>query len=136
MVLVLVLLAVPGVFAWKLGWLSNLAPFSKWSTPEVIELNPSVSSAGPWTIRGSTEWSYDGNSFRLTLPIPKDIYDYYSKMERAPIEDYSIYVTHPDDDAELVYPLAAELKRLAVQKAYNCGRDGELRCQLRSELQV
>jgi hypothetical protein len=116
-VLVIVLLAVTVVFAWKLGWLSNLAPFSKWSTPEVIELNPSVNSDG--TISREYEWSYDGNSIEMTLPIPKDIYDYYSKMERAPIEDYSIYVTHPDDDAELVYPLAAELKRLAVQKAYD-----------------
>ena len=116
-VAVVVLLAAIGVLAWKLGWLSNLGLFSKWSTPEVIELNPSVSSDE--TVSRQYEWSYDGDSFRLTLPIPKDIYDYYSGMERAPIEDYSIYVTHPDDDAELVYPLAAELKRLAVQKGYN-----------------
>ena len=116
-VAVVVLLAAIGVLAWKLGWLSNLGPFSKWSTPEVIELNPSVSSDE--TVTRQYEWSYDGDSFRLTLPIPKDIYDYYSDMERAPIEDYSIYVTHPDDDAELVYPLAVELKRLAVQKGYD-----------------
>ena len=116
-VAVVVLLAAIGVLAWKLGWLSNLGLFSKWSTPEVIELNPSVSSDE--TVSRQYEWSYDGDSFRLTLPIPKDIYDYYSAMERAPIEDYSIYVTHPDDDAELVYPLSAELKRLAVQKGYN-----------------
>jgi hypothetical protein len=112
---VVVLLAAIGVLAWKLGWLSNLGLFSR--SPEVIELNPSVSSGE--TVTRQYEWSYDGDSFRLTLPIPKDIYDYYSKMERAPIEDYSIYVTHPDDDAELVYPLAAELKRLAVQKGYS-----------------
>lgn len=117
-VLVLVLLSVLGVFAWKLGWLSNLAPFSKWSTPEVIELNPSVNSGGTLEEK-EYRWSYDGDSFKLTLPIPKDIYDYYMKMERAPVEDYSIYVTHPDDDAELVHPLAAELKRLAVQKEYD-----------------
>lgn len=117
-VLVVALLAVTGVFAWKLGWLSNLAPFSKWSTPEVIELNPSVSSGGTLEEK-EYRWSYDGDSFKLTLPIPKDIYDYYRKMERAPIEDYSIYVTHPDDDGVLVYPVAAELKRLAVQKGYD-----------------
>ena len=83
----------------------------------MIELNPSVSSDE--AISRQYEWSYKGESFRLTLPIPKDIYDYYSSMERAPIEDYSIYVTHPGDDAELVYPLADELKRLAVQKGYD-----------------
>jgi transglutaminase-like putative cysteine protease len=116
-VAVVVLLAAIGVLAWKLGWLSNFGPFSKWSTPEVIELNPSVSSDE--AISRQYEWSYDGTSYKLTLPIPEDIYDYYSRMERAPVEDYSIYVTHPDDDAELVHPLAAELKRLAVQKGYD-----------------
>jgi Transglutaminase-like domain len=116
-VAVVVLLAAIGVFAWKMGWLSNLGPFSGWGTPEVIELNPTVDSNE--TISRQYEWSYDGDSFKLTLPIPKDIYDYYRGMKRAPIEDYSIYVTHPGDDAELVHPLAAELKRLAVQKGYD-----------------
>lgn len=116
-VAVVALLAAIGVLAWQLGWLSNLGPFSKSPAPEVIELNPSVSSED--TVARQYEWRYDRDSFRLSLLIPKDIYDYYSRMERAPIEDYSIYVTHPDDDAELVSPLAAELKRLAVQKGYD-----------------
>ena len=112
---IVVLLAAIGVLAWKLGWLSSLGLFSR--SPEVIDLNPAVSSDD--TVSRQYEWSYDGDSFRLTLPIPMGIHDYYSRMERAPIEDYSIYVTHPDDDEELVYPLAAELKRLALQKGYN-----------------
>jgi hypothetical protein len=112
---VAVLLASLGVAAWKLGWLPE---FSRWSKPEVIELNPLTSSNN--TISNPVyEWSHDGSSFKLTLPIPEDIYDYYRKMERAPIEDYSIYVTHPYDDAKLVNPLAAELNRLAVQKGYD-----------------
>ena len=32
------------------------------------------------------------------MQIPESLYLYYSKMERAPVEDYSIYVTHPLDD--------------------------------------
>jgi hypothetical protein len=115
-VAVVVLLAGIGVLAWKLGWLSNLGPFSKWSTPEVIELNPSVSSDE--TISRQYEWSYKGESFRLTLPIPKDIYDYYRRMGRAPIEDYSIYVTHPLDDS-FTSTIASELKRRAVQRGYD-----------------
>lgn len=116
-VAVVALLAAIGVMAWQLGWLSNLAPFSRSATPEVIELNPAVTSDG--TVARQYEWRYGRDSFRLTLQIPRDIYDYYRRMERAPVEDYSIYVTHPGDDADLVDPLAAELKRLAVQKGYN-----------------
>jgi hypothetical protein len=115
-VAVVVLLAVIGVFAWKMGWLSNIGPFSEWATPEVIELNPSVGSDE--TISRQYEWSYDGDSFRLTLPIPKDIYDYYSRMERAPIEDYSIYVTHPLDDS-LIASIAAELSEKASNQRYD-----------------
>ena len=114
---VAVLLAALGVAAWKLGWLPQSGLFSRWSTPQVTELNPSTSSNE--TISRQYEWSCDGSPYKLNLAIPKDIYDYYRKMERAPIEDYSIYVTHPNDDAELVNPLAAELKRLAVQKGYD-----------------
>jgi hypothetical protein len=111
---VVVLLASLGVVAWKLGWLPEV---SRWSKPEVIELNPLTSSNE--TISRQYEWNYDGTPFRLNLAIPKDIYDYYHRMERAPIEDYSIYVTHPYDDARLVNPLAAELKKLAAQKGYD-----------------
>ncbi len=114
---IVVLLAALGVTAWKLGWLPESGLFSRWSTPQVTELNPLTSSNE--TISKQYEWSYDGNPVKLTLAIPKDIYDYYHKMERAPVEDYSIYVTHPNDDAKLVNPLAAELKKLAVQKGYD-----------------
>jgi len=110
---VVVLLASLGVAAWKLGWLPE---FSRWSKPEVIDLNPSTSSNE--TISRQYEWNYDGTPFRLNLAIPEDVYDYCHNMERAPIENYSIYVTHPNDDAKLVNPLAAELKKLAGQKGY------------------
>ncbi|MDM7999854.1 MAG: hypothetical protein QUS33_07620 [Dehalococcoidia bacterium] len=117
MAVVVVLLAALGLIAWQAGWLSGLGLSSNPPTPEVTELNPAVSSNE--TVSRQYQWEFAGDSFRLTLQIPKDIYGYYTSMKRAPIEDYSIYVSHPGDDARLVSPLASELKRLAVQKAYD-----------------
>jgi hypothetical protein len=117
MVVVVALLAVVGVFAWQLGWLSKLNPFSRPSTPIVVSIEPTASSGD--TLLRSYSWRYDGRDWELTMHIPEDLYLYYSRMERAPIEDYSIYVTHPKDDAEVTDLLADELKRLAVQRGYN-----------------
>ena len=44
-------------------------------------------------------WSYDGRDWQWTIEIPQSLYDYYVERPRAPTEDYSIYVTHPSDDA-------------------------------------
>jgi transglutaminase-like putative cysteine protease len=114
--LVMALLAVSGVFAWKLGWLSALNPFSRWSTPVEISIEPTASSGN--TLPGSYQWSYDGRNWSLTMPIPESLYLYYSKMERAPVEDYSIYVTHPLDD-NFTASLAAELKKQASGRHYD-----------------
>ncbi len=117
MVAVVVLLAAIGVLAWKLGWLSNLSPFSEPSTPIVVSIEPTVSSGE--RLPRTYSWRYDGRNWELTMQIPEYLYVYYSRMERAPLEDYSIYVTHPKDDAEVTDLLAAELKRLAVQRGYD-----------------
>jgi len=115
--LVVSLLAVLGVLAWKLGWLSDLNPFSGSSTPIEISIEPTASSDD--TLQRSYEWSYDGRDWKLTMQIPEYLYLYYSQMERAPVEDYSIYVTHPKDDEEVTGLLAAELTKLAVQRGYD-----------------
>lgn len=44
-------------------------------------------------------WSYDGRAWQWTIEIPQSLYDYYVERPRAPTEDYSVYVTHPQDDA-------------------------------------
>ena len=114
--LITALLAVSGVFAWKLGWLSALNPFSRWSTPVEISIEPTGTSGG--TLERVYDWSYGGRTWKLTLPIPKEVYDYCHGMDRAPIEDYSIYVTHPLDD-NFTASIATELKRLAEQRGYD-----------------
>jgi len=116
--LVVSLLVVSGIFAWKLGWLSALNPFSGSSTPVEISIEPAASS-GELLPAETYEWSYDGHPWNLTMQISESLYLYYSKMERAPVEDYSIYVTHPKDDDQLIDPLAAELKKLAVEQRFD-----------------
>jgi len=116
-VVVVVLLGAIGVLAWKLGWLSNLGLFSKWSTPEVTSITPSETGGDLLPVE-KYEWRYDGQPWELNLRIPKSLYDYYSGMERAPVEDYSLYVTHPLDDS-FIATVAAELDRQATIQDYD-----------------
>jgi hypothetical protein len=115
--LVTALLAVSGVFAWKLGWLSALNPFSRWATPVEISIAPTASSGD--TLPAQTySWRYDGRDWPLTMQIPEYLYLYYSKMDRAPVEDYSIYVTHPLDD-NFIASIATELEKQASGRHYD-----------------
>jgi hypothetical protein len=115
--LVMAILGVSGVFAWKLGWLPALNPFSRWSTPVEISIEPTASS-GRTLPESSYQWTYGGRNWSLTMQIPESLYLYYSKMDRAPVEDYSIYVTHPLDD-NFTASIATELKSLAEQRGYD-----------------
>src|SRR4030042_2644657 len=60
----------------------------------------SISFSGTLTTK-NYRWSYLGQTWTLSLNIPDSIYDYYQSLERTPTEDYSIYWTHPYDDAYL-----------------------------------
>ncbi len=60
----------------------------------------SISFSGTLTTK-NYRWSYLGQTWTLSLNIPDSIYDYYQSLERTPTEDYSVYVTHPYDDAYL-----------------------------------
>jgi hypothetical protein len=115
--LVVSLLVVSGIFAWKLGWLSALNPFSRWSTPVEISIEPTASS-GELLPAETYEWSYDGHPWNLIMQISESLYLYYSKMDRAPVEDYSIYVTHPLDD-NFTASIATELKKQASGRHYD-----------------
>lgn len=43
-------------------------------------------------------WMYNGETYTLSLKVPKDLYFFYKNRTRTSTEDYSIYVTHPTDD--------------------------------------
>lgn len=63
------------------------------------------------------QWRYKGY-WQWTLRIPEELYFYYQGIPRAPIEDYSIYVTHPGDDP-YIEELATSLKQKAVEEGFN-----------------
>lgn len=115
---VLGLLVTLGLVAWKSGWLAGLSPFSQSSAPIETSIEPTASS-GDLLPAQTYRWRYDNQDWELTMQIPEYLYLFYTRMERAPVQDYSIYVTHPKDDAELTGPLAAELKRLAARRGYD-----------------
>lgn len=64
-------------------------------TPLVIGQQPGKSAG---TITRDYEWRYAGRSWTWTLNVPEALYDHYKERPRPPTKDYSVYVTHPDDD--------------------------------------
>jgi len=58
----------------------------------------SLSFSGSVTIKNYT-WVFKSRTWSLSLSIPDSLYDYYKSLERTQTDDYSIYVTHPYDDA-------------------------------------
>lgn len=89
---------------------------------------------GDWEnyVSRTYEWEYvegDGpfattHSFELTLSIPEELYLYYKGLERAPTPDYSIYVTHPTDDA-FIQTIADRLRDEANKKGFDSGETVE-----------
>ena len=51
------------------------------------------------TLEREYEWIFDGKRYDLSLSIPESQYDYYKDLERIYQADYSVYVSHPYDDA-------------------------------------
>lgn len=70
------------------------------------------------TIRKDYAWSYDGDVWTLSLYISEQLYYYYSNRTRAPSEDYSVYVTHPQDD-EYLSSIVENFREIATQKDYD-----------------
>lgn len=50
----------------------------------------------------SYNWTYSGQKYKITIEIPKSVYDYYHDLERPPTSDYSVYVSYPLDDNYLL----------------------------------
>ena len=81
-----------------------------------IPLEPETESQE--TIQREYSWSYDGREWALSLNIPESIYDYYSGLQRAQTEDYSIYVSHPFDD-EYLGTLIEKMNFIAISRDYS-----------------
>jgi hypothetical protein len=52
------------------------------------------------------------------MKIPKDLYDYFSALPRSPTHDYSVYVTHPEDD-EMIDALAKKIRDNGEKEGYS-----------------
>jgi len=83
--------------------------------PTQIIAEPTYS---PDTIIRQYEWSYDGREWQWTLGIPQSLYDYYVERQRVYTEDYSIYVTHPNDD-EYIDTLIDKIEEVATNAGYD-----------------
>ena len=104
------------IFVWQRGGLPLSNPFSETATP--IETTINETPASGETIPQSYEWSYGGHEWTWNLQIPEGLYLYYHAIERAPVSDYSIYVTHPLDDS-FIKGLAEGLKSRATERGFD-----------------
>jgi len=64
------------------------------------------------------DWLFGGKEFTWELNVPQSLYDYYSQLPRTPTANYSVYATHPMDDAYLE-ELVSELEAAAQEEGFN-----------------
>lgn len=81
----------------------------------MIVQQPAQSSA---TIERQYEWQYAGREWSWTLQLPEALYNYYKQIPRPPTEDYSVYVTQPEDDYYLEM-LVGKIKEAAQAESFN-----------------
>jgi len=70
------------------------------------------------TIRRDFAWVYGGKTWALSLYVPEQLYLYYSGRTRVPTEDYSVYVTHPNDD-EYISTIVGEFNEISLEEGYS-----------------
>ena len=95
------------------GCIGMSAPPSIISTPSPPELDSSTSVApptidSPVTMQKTPEsteeiirhyiWDHERREYTLDLIIHKSLYNYYKEIQRPPTKNYSVYITHPQDD--------------------------------------
>jgi hypothetical protein len=68
-------------------------------------------------------WSYEGETYAMSVVIPEPMYEYYSSKARYVTSDYRGYILHPYDDAYLGV-LVKEFDKIAVLN--NITKDEEL----------
>jgi hypothetical protein len=85
-----------------------------------------ITGTSPLTVRQVSDdvilkeyaWLYNDETWTLSLTVPKNLYEYYANRTRIVTEDYSIYVTHPNDD-EYISTVVEAFYDIAVQEGYN-----------------
>jgi hypothetical protein len=80
-----------------------------------LEMVPEPESTG--FIEREYIWDYLDSSWTLSLSIPDSLYQYYGDKGRIETEDYSVYVTHPDDD-DYLGTIVREFNRIALKEGY------------------
>lgn len=98
--------------------LSPSHPSENTPTPSV---QPSVVGQLPQstqTISRDYAWDYGGRRWTWQLQLPQALYDYYKGLPRPPTSNYSVYVTHPLDDAYLGQ-LVTKIQEAARQESYS-----------------
>ena len=70
------------------------------------------------------DWRFGGKEFTWELNLPQSLYDYYSQLPRTPTANYSVYATHPMDDA-YHEELASELEAAAREEGFNLRQTAE-----------
>jgi hypothetical protein len=63
-------------------------------------------------------WYYQGQSWSHQIWVSKAAYNYYANLERLPTDDYSVYVTHPLDDA-FIASIAKQFNSVARQEGFS-----------------
>lgn len=63
-------------------------------------------------------WEYGDEEWNWNVNIPEWLYEYYRGMPRPPTNDYSVYVTHPQDDAYIGL-LIDKLREVSSERGYD-----------------
>jgi len=87
----------------------------KLSLQEYNDLNIKISDAE--TLERNFDWDFNNYNFTYSLAAPKELYDFYSSLERPPTSDYSVYVTHELDD-EYISNLVEIFEEVAQEKGF------------------
>ena len=69
------------------------------------------------TINLEFSWWYQGYPWTLSLSIPQSMLEYYQSMDRAPTQDYSVYVTHPYDDV-YINTIIQKFNFIAIERSF------------------
>ncbi len=85
-----------------------------------------ITGTSPLTVRQISDdvilkeyaWLYNDEIWTLSLTVPKNLYEYYTNRTRIVTEDYSIYVTHPNDD-EYISTIVEAFYDISVQEGYS-----------------